>query len=131
MKKKICMLLAGTMLAGSLGTTGFAQEETTTTEPMELTMYFPVSVGGGPDALIDALESGHLAGAGLDVVDGDRNIYYSDHKNQMLHHHQMAILNSMPNVLMLPHMAYYTDQALEDMVRNSLAVTSEYFLTHQ
>ena len=55
MKKKICMLLAGTMLAGSLGTTGFAQEETTTTEPMELTMYFPVSVGGGPDALIDAL----------------------------------------------------------------------------
>ena len=55
MKKKICMLLAGTMLAGSLGTTGFAQEETTTTEPMELTMYFPVSVGGGPDALIDEL----------------------------------------------------------------------------
>lgn len=49
------MLLAGTMLAGSLGTTGFAQEETTTTEPMELTMYFPVSVGGGPDALIDDL----------------------------------------------------------------------------
>ena len=55
MKKKICMLLAGTMLAGSLGTTGFAEEETTTTEPMELTMYFPVSVGGGPDALIDDL----------------------------------------------------------------------------
>ena len=55
MKKKICMLLAGTMLAGSLGTTGFAQEETTATEPMELTMYFPVSVGGGPDALIDDL----------------------------------------------------------------------------
>ena len=44
MKKKICMLLAGMMLAGSLGTTAFAQEEATT-EPMELTMYFPVSVG--------------------------------------------------------------------------------------
>ena len=55
MKKKICMLLAGTMLAGSLGTTGLAQDETTTAEPMELTMYFPVSVGGGPDALIDDL----------------------------------------------------------------------------
>lgn len=79
------------------------------------------------NALIDALESGHLSAAGLDVVDGDRNIYYSDHKNEMLRHHQMAILNSMPNVLMLPHMAYYTDQALEDMVRNSLAVTSKYF----
>lgn len=40
MKKKICMLLAGTMLAGSLGTTGFAQEETTTTEPMEADHVF-------------------------------------------------------------------------------------------
>ncbi len=78
-------------------------------------------------ALIDVLESGHLSGAGLDVLDGDRNIYYSDHKNQMLRHHEMAILGSMPNVLLLPHMAYYTDQALEDMVRNSLAFSSQYF----
>lgn len=40
-----------------------------------------------------------------------------------------ATLNSMPNVLMLPHAAYFTDQALEDMVHNSLVVTSQYFKT--
>ena len=78
-------------------------------------------------ALIGALESGHLSGAGLDVIDGDRNIYYRDHKNEMIIHHEMAILNSMPNVLMMPHAAYFTDQALEDMVHNSLIVTSQYF----
>lgn len=71
-------------------------------------------------ALIEALESGHLSGAGLDVVDGDRSIYYRDFKNKLVPSREMAILNAMPNVLLLPHMAYYTDQASEDMVRMSL-----------
>lgn len=71
-------------------------------------------------ALIDALESGHIAGAGLDVIEGDQDIYYRDHKNRIIPHREKAILDSMPNVLMLPHLAYFTDQALEDMVRNSL-----------
>ena len=82
------------------------------------------------DALIDALEQERLAGAGLDVLDEDRYIYYRDHKNTKLKHHQMAILQSMPNVLMLPHLAYFTDQALEDMVHNSLIVARDYFLEH-
>lgn len=77
-------------------------------------------------ALIDALESGKLSGAGLDVFDGDRLIYYRDFKNQLVAQRQMAILNAMPNVLMLPHMAYYTDQAVEDMVRNSLDGAARY-----
>lgn len=72
------------------------------------------------EALIDALESGHLGGAGLDVVDGDRYIYYRDFKNSLVPSRSMAVLGAMPGVLMLPHMAYYTDQASDDMVRMSL-----------
>ncbi len=77
-------------------------------------------------ALIDALERGKLSGAGLDVFDGDRLIYYRDFKNQVIAQREMAVLNAMPNVLMLPHMAYYTDQAVEDMVRNSMDGASRY-----
>ena len=77
-------------------------------------------------ALIDALEAGKLSGAGLDVFDGDRLIYYRDFKNQLIPQRDMAVLNAMPNVLMLPHMAYYTDQAVEDMVRNSLDGSCRY-----
>lgn len=78
-------------------------------------------------ALIEALESGRLRGAGLDVLDGDRTIYYRDFKNIPVNHREMAVLSAMPNVLMLPHLAYFTDQALEDMVRNSLMVASEHW----
>ena len=31
-----------------------------------------------------------------------------------------AILNSFPNVILSPHMAFYTEQAVSDMVGNSI-----------
>lgn len=78
------------------------------------------------DALIRALERGQLAGAGLDVFDGDQTIYYRDHKNRSIAHREKAILDAMPNVLMLPHLGYLTDQALEDMVCNSLLAAADW-----
>lgn len=71
-------------------------------------------------ALISGLENGKIGGAGLDVLDGDRPIFYRDKKYEVIPHHEMAILNAMPNVLLMPHMAFYTDEAVDDMVRNSL-----------
>lgn len=61
-----------------------------------------------------------IVGAGLDVVEGDQSVYYRDHGLCDIPHRQKAILDAMPNVLMLPHLGYLTDQALVDMVENSL-----------
>jgi len=82
-------------------------------------------------ALIQALQNGHLGGAGLDVFDGDRSIYYRDFKNSPVPSRDMAVLQAMPNVLMLPHMAYFTDQAVADMVRNSMSMVHAYFTNSQ
>ena len=71
-------------------------------------------------ALIEGLESGKVAAAALDVVDGESAIYYKDFKYRPVGHHEMAILQAMPNVLMTPHTAFFTDEAVGDMVRYSI-----------
>lgn len=71
-------------------------------------------------ALIEALENEKISGAALDVVEGDRLIYYRDKKSEQLRNREMAILSSMPNVFMMPHMAFFSDHAVRDMVEMSI-----------
>jgi D-lactate dehydrogenase len=78
-------------------------------------------------ALIEALESGKVGGAGLDVIEGDREIYYRDYKYKVIGHREMAILNSMPNVVLMPHTAFFTEHAVSDMVENSIKSCCEFF----
>lgn len=82
------------------------------------------------DALIDALEEGRLSGAGLDVIEGDREIYYRDHKDKQLCHRQKAILEAMPNVILLPHIGFCTRRAVSDMIQNSVKNCIEYLAEH-
>lgn len=78
------------------------------------------SVINTPD-LIDALESGKVGAAALDVVENELGIFYGDYKYTVIGHREMSILKDMPNVLMLPHMAFYTVNAVSDMVEHSIA----------
>lgn len=70
--------------------------------------------------LIEALESGKVGAAALDVIENEGKIYYKDFKYKPVGHHEMAVLNAMPNVLMTPHTAFFTDQAVGDMVEFSI-----------
>jgi D-specific alpha-keto acid dehydrogenase len=72
------------------------------------------------DALIAALESGRLAGAALDVVEGADGVFYSDHRNRSVAGTPLARLQALPNVIVTPHTAYFTQHALSDAVVNSL-----------
>lgn len=71
-------------------------------------------------AFIDAVESGKVGAAALDVIENELGIFYGDYKYQVIGHREMAILKDFPNVLMLPHMAFYTENAVSDMVEHSI-----------
>lgn len=72
------------------------------------------------EAILDALETGRLAGAALDVVEGEHGVFYADHRARPLDGTPLARLQALPNALITPHTAYFTDHALRDAVVNSL-----------
>jgi D-specific alpha-keto acid dehydrogenase len=72
------------------------------------------------EALVGALESGRLGGAALDVLEGEEGIFYADCSDKPIESQLLLRLHKLPNVLISPHSAYYTDHALRDTVENSL-----------
>lgn len=70
--------------------------------------------------LIHGIESKKIGGAALDVIEQESNIYYSDLKGETLKNRNLAILKSFHNVIITPHAAFYTDQAVSDMIENSI-----------
>jgi D-specific alpha-keto acid dehydrogenase len=72
------------------------------------------------EALVSALESGRLGGAALDVLEGEEGIFYADCGDKPVESQLLLRLHKLPNVLISPHTAYYTDHALRDTVENSL-----------
>lgn len=72
------------------------------------------------EALIVALEQEHLGAAALDLIEGERELYYRDKKGAQIRNRQFALLQAMPNVITTPHTAFFTDQSVSDMVEHSL-----------
>lgn len=72
------------------------------------------------DALLSALESGRLAGAALDVLEDEDAAFYADHRRRPVAGSVLLRLQELPNVIVTPHTAYFTDHALSDIVVNSL-----------
>ncbi|SES30352.1 NAD(P)-dependent oxidoreductase [Lentzea albida] len=71
-------------------------------------------------ALVEALEGGRLGGAALDVLEGEEGIFYTDCRARKFDDEPVRRLQEMPNVVVSPHTAYYTDHALSDVVENTL-----------
>jgi D-specific alpha-keto acid dehydrogenase len=72
------------------------------------------------EALISALERGSLGGAALDVLEGEEGIFYADCRGKHIDSPHLLRLQQMPNVVISPHTAFYTDHALRDTVETSI-----------
>lgn len=85
---------------------------------------FIVNTGRGAlldtESLLSALESGRLGGAALDVLEGEEGIFYADRRSRPIDSEPFLRLQRLPNVLITPHTAYYTERALRDTVESTI-----------
>jgi lactate dehydrogenase-like 2-hydroxyacid dehydrogenase len=72
------------------------------------------------DALIEGIEAKKIGALALDVFEDEAGIYHQDRRTDIIANRNMAYLRQFPNVVMTQHMAFFTDNSIESMVRCSL-----------
>jgi len=66
-------------------------------------------------ALIDALRSSSIGGAGLDVYEEEEEYFFEDFSNEVMVDDDLARLLSFPNVLITSHQGFFTREAMQEI----------------
>lgn len=71
-------------------------------------------------ALIDAIKSGKVYGAALDVYENEKNYFFNDCSETGIDDEMLKELLSLENVILFSHQAYLTEEALTNIALVSL-----------
>lgn len=91
-------------------------------------IFVNTSRGGVVDtaALVDALDSGIIGAAGLDVYEHEKGIFFEDHSGQALKDPLLRKLLNFPNVIITPHQAFATREALQNIASGTFNNLNEW-----
>lgn len=79
------------------------------------------------EALLDALKSGKLAGACLDVYEEETDFFFEDRSDSIDRDTILSLLVSMPNVVLTSHQAFLTTEALHNIAKVTLENLDAFF----
>jgi D-lactate dehydrogenase len=77
-------------------------------------------------ALIDALKSGKVGAAGLDVYEEESEYFFEDFSTQVIGDDVLARLLTFSNVLITSHQGFFTREALQNIARTTLENIREF-----
>ena len=78
-------------------------------------------------ALLEALKSGRLGSAGLDVYEEESDLFFEDRSLELMDDEVLSLLLTLPNVLVTAHQAFLTDEALEAIAKTTLESVRAFF----
>lgn len=79
------------------------------------------------EALLDALNSGKVRGAGLDVYEEEAEYFFEDRSEKPVRDAVLSLLISRPNVLLTSHQAFLTEEALANIADTTLSNLDAFF----
>ncbi|MFA9381482.1 MAG: 2-hydroxyacid dehydrogenase [Acetanaerobacterium sp.] len=79
------------------------------------------------EALIEAIKTGRVGGAGLDVYEEESDLFFEDFSNNIMQDDVFARLVSMSNVIVTSHQAFLTQEALKNIAETTLQNLKAYF----
>lgn len=71
-------------------------------------------------ALIKGVEGKKIGALAMDVFEGEEGIYHENRVVDILQNRDMAYLRQFPNVILTPHMAFYTQLSMESMMQTGI-----------
>jgi D-lactate dehydrogenase len=78
------------------------------------------------EAAIEALKSGQLGGIAIDVYEYEAPLFFRDLSSSIIVDDVIQRLVSFPNVIMTAHQAFFTREALEEIMETTLANVTEF-----
>ena len=79
--------------------------------------------------LIEGIKTKKIGGACLDVYEEEADVFYEDNSSDIIDDDTLAVLLSMPNVLVTSHQAFLTEEALANIAETTVNNIKEFFDT--
>ncbi|MDK9501107.1 2-hydroxyacid dehydrogenase [Streptomyces katrae] len=78
------------------------------------------------EALVAELRAGRFTGVGLDVYEAEAGVFFTDRSLEAVEDDTLARLVTFPNVVVTSHQAYYTLEAVGEIVEATVSNVADY-----
>ena len=79
------------------------------------------------ESLLEGIREKKIGGACLDVYEEESELFFEDNSNLIVNDDTLALLMTMPNVIVTSHQAFFTKEALTNIANTTIENINEFF----